>query len=838
MTQGVDRDASVFTIIVSLMTILTPIATWIAHVIKKHKEERSSQKQKGQEQFEGTVAALPPQLHPTRVTTKQPSFASQKQLHRSTDDQQEGMQGTQQESHVCTLFHVPYRKNIFFTGREKVLTRLANALLMGQPTALSQPQAISGLGGVGKTQIAVEYAYQHRQEYQAILWVRADTRETLVSDYVAIAELLNLPQSDGKDQNIIVNAVLQWFKTHVQWLLILDNADDLTVMREFLPSTFGGHILLTTRAQVMGRLAQCIEVDMMELDVGALLLLRRATLVVHDASLEGASPSDCATAKEITEELGGLPLALDQAGTYIEEVRCSLADYLSLYRQDRAVLLNERGGLELDHPEPVTTTWSLSFKKVEQKNLVAADILRLCAFLQLDAIPEEIITLGAAYLGRQQEAMEMNPFTFNQAIKILRSYSLIQRYQDEHLLTIHRLVQAVLQDAMTKQEQAQWRERVIQALNAVFPDVTYAVWKQCERLIPHVLLYATENPGQAMSQDLADMLGKAANYLQGRAQYEQAESLYQRALGIKEQVLGPEHPQVASLLHGLASLYRAQGKYEQAELLFQRALHVREQALGPEHPDVATSLHGLAVLYGEHGKHKQAEPLFQQALHIREQALGPEHPDVATSLHGLANVYWAQGKYEQAEPLYRRALHIREQALGPEHWRVVGPLHGLANLYRDQGKYEQAEPLFQRSLESTEKLLGPDHPRVATLLDDLADVKLRRYKQVNVEPLYRRALAIREKKFGPEHPDTAISYNNLALMYERDGDYSKSEKLFRHALAILKKFPGPRLSAICTNLARLYAAEGKHRQAKDMEGQAAKARADFSTRTIPKTNGG
>jgi hypothetical protein len=293
------------------------------------------------------------------------------------------------------IWDIPYPRNPVFTGREEVLTRLADTLKASQPTALSQPQAISGLGGIGKTQIAVEYAYRYRQNYQTVLWTRAETREALVSGYLAIAERLNLPEKDEQDQMAAIEAVLRWLKTHTQWLLILDNADDLSVVREFLPSVFGGHIVLTTRAQAMGRLANRVEVETMELDVATLFLLRRASLISPDAPLEHALVADIATARMICEELGGLPLALDQAGAYIEETQCTLSDYHKWYQMRRAALLQRRGGLVADHPEPVATTWSLAFEKIVQKSPAAADLLRCCAFLHPDAIPEEIFKSGA-----------------------------------------------------------------------------------------------------------------------------------------------------------------------------------------------------------------------------------------------------------------------------------------------------------------------------------------------------------------------------------------------------------------------------------------------------------
>ncbi len=211
--------------------------------------------------------------------------------------------------------------------------------------------------------MAVEYAYQHHQDYQAVFWALADTRESLVSAYIAIAELLNLPEKDEQDQTIIIKAVLHWLTTHTEWLLVLDNADDLAIVREFVPPVFGGRILLTTRAQAIGRLAHSIEIDTMPTDIGALFLLRRALLVPPDASLQYTT-ADVATARKICKELGGLPLALDQAGAFIEEAQCSLLEYLQRYRTRRAHLLQRRGGLVVDHPEPVATTWSLSFERV------------------------------------------------------------------------------------------------------------------------------------------------------------------------------------------------------------------------------------------------------------------------------------------------------------------------------------------------------------------------------------------------------------------------------------------------------------------------------------------
>ncbi|MDQ2718002.1 MAG: NB-ARC domain-containing protein, partial [Chloroflexota bacterium] len=269
---------------------------------------------------------------------------------------------------TSTLWNVPYQRNPFFTGREEVLRQIQEVLHKNTAVAVTQTHALCGLGGIGKTQTVLEYAYRYRDEYQAVSWVKSDTYENLLSDFLSLATLLNLPERDARDQTVTLTAIKRWMQNQAAWLLIFDNADDLTLVREFILPGYRGHILLTTRAQAMGRLAQRIEVEIMTPEIGTLFLLRRASIIASDTPKEQVSTTDRDMAREIVRELGGLPLALDQAGAYIEESSISLADYLALYRKQRAALLSRRGGLIPDHPEPVTTTWSLSFAQVEQAN--------------------------------------------------------------------------------------------------------------------------------------------------------------------------------------------------------------------------------------------------------------------------------------------------------------------------------------------------------------------------------------------------------------------------------------------------------------------------------------
>jgi NB-ARC domain len=320
----------------------------------------------------------------------------------------------------------------------------------------------------------------------------------VISDVVAIAHLLNLPVQQEQEQPRIVDAVKRWLQEHSGWLLILDNADDLTMVRDFLPSADKGHILLTTRAQAMGRNARRIELERMEPEEGALFLLHRATILDPDAPLNAASKTDREAAREISMAMDGLPLALDQAGAFIEETQSSLSDYLQFYhtRQD--------------------------------------ELLRLCAFLDPDLIQEEIITRGASELGSVLQPVATDSIKLNEAMGALLAYSLVRRNPD-HTLTVHRLVQAVLKHGMNKSTQRRWAERAVRAVNLAFPEVEYENWLACQSYIPHVLACAALIEEWEMAlPEAAQLLNNAGYYLKESAQYEQAEPLLQRARAIRE----------------------------------------------------------------------------------------------------------------------------------------------------------------------------------------------------------------------------------------------------------------------------------------------------------------
>jgi tetratricopeptide (TPR) repeat protein len=667
------------------------------------------------------------------------------------------------------LWNVPYPHNPFFIGRDTLLTQLYDILHSEKAAALTQ--AISGLGGIGKTQLAVEYAYRNRDKYQAILWGTATTYETLFTDFVALAELLDLPEKDAQDYTITVQAVKHWLETHSRWLLIIDNADDLEIINDFLPTRGNGHIIITTRSQATGTIAQPLEVPKLEPDDGAVFLLHRARIIPTTALLADVSDEDRANARAIAYLLDGLPLALDQAGAYIEETRCTLSDYLTRYQKQRATLLKERGRFSPVHPESVMTTFSLAFKKVQKANPAAADLLRFFAFLSPEAISLDLLLEGAPELGKLLRRVATDPQELEEALSTLYSYSLVRRDTTTNTLYIHRLVQAVLKEEMNKRTQRQWAERTVRAVFRAIPLLDFTAWQRYRQyFLQAIACKAHIEQWQMAFPEAARLLNLAGYYLYEHAQYSEAKPIYQRALIICETALEPDHPITASVLNNMALLYKAQGKYEQAEPLYQRALATGENVLGTHHPDTAAILNNLAMLYNIQGKYEQAEPLLQHALAICEEVSGPYHLSTANCLNNLGGFYKSQGKYEQAELPYQRALTIREKLLGFDHPDTANSLNNLGGLYNAQGKYKQAELFYQKALTIREKAPGPDHPNTANSLKNLAGLYESQGKYEQAEPLYRRALSIREKVLGPDHPDTRIVQKNYADLLQKIKD--------------------------------------------------------------------
>jgi tetratricopeptide (TPR) repeat protein len=551
--------------------------------------------------------------------------------------------------------NVPFPRNPYFTGREQVLEQLHNALKSDKAAALAQ--AISGLGGIGKTQTAVEYTYQYRNEYDAVLWVKADSREALISDYAALAHVLDLPEKDAKEQNLAAAAVRRWLEKNSRWLLVFDNADEPGLLDEYTPMNQKGHILLTSRAQLFDNLgiSKAVELQKMPPDEAKEFLLKRTG--------RSALPQEENEAiLKIAEELDYLPLALEQAGAYIKELKSSFSNYLSSYRTRGLEMFKKHPPVTGKYPESVATAWLLNFEQVEKTSKASADILTASAFFNPDNIPLELIIKGAPELGETIastiECIENDPLVLDELLLPLTRYSLITR--DASTYSIHRLVQAVIRDRIGKDAERVWAERMVKSINRAFPAVEFSNWHLCERLIPHAQAgYDLIRKYNFEFEEAAILLNQAGGYQDERGLYSEAEPMFRLALEIREKSLGKDHPDVATSLNNLAKFYHSQGMYDKAEPMHRRTLTILEKSLGKDHPYVAYSLNNMAGLYQSQGKYDKAEPMYRHALAILEKSLGKNHPNITTFLENLAVLLRKTNREAETQDMEERARAIR-----------------------------------------------------------------------------------------------------------------------------------------------------------------------------------
>lgn len=482
-------------------------------------------------------------------------------------------------------WNVPYQRNPLFTGRDKILEDLHKRLI---GTKKAPVLALTGLGGIGKTQVALEYAYRFRTSYKGIFWLKADTSEVLMSEFTNAANILTPPRSN-------IDEFKRWLRETSSCLLIidsLDHPDDLAATARLLSRLGDTRVVITTRLQGVGALAQTLELGKMETDEGTLFLLRRISALSADASPNDAPEAVYAQAKAIATAMDGLPLALDQAGSYIEETGCNLAHYFALFAQQQARLLRERGKFAVDHPASVAATWSLAFAEIQQTNAGAADLLYLCAFLQPDSIPKDILLEGASALGPTLRNVAVDLIALDQCIGDLRKYSLVQRNPETEVLTIHRLLQSVVKDTMTAEMQHLWAERAVRAINSVFPRIETTTWmegrEKGRKYFAHAQICIELIKQWDMKfSEAARLLSNFGKYAEEVSAFDIAEQSYLSAFKQDEQREGVEIDQIMGDLNDLALFYQRRKKYRQAEFYYKEAIKIQERQTEAEFPSAS-----------------------------------------------------------------------------------------------------------------------------------------------------------------------------------------------------------------------------------------------------------
>jgi len=650
------------------------------------------------------------------------------------------------------------------------------AMSSGKPAALTQ--AIHGLGGVGKTQLALEYAYRNVAEFDIVWWVRSEEPATLAADYASLAKALDLPEKEAADQLLIIKAVKQWLEQHPKWLLVFDNAKDRADVHDYIPQGKTGHVLITSRNANWRGIATLLDVKVLKRPESIDLLLKRTGYTDREAA--GA----------LADALGDLPLALEQAGAYMEAKGRSLSDYLNMFTTRKNELW-DRAGPPPDYPDTVATTWNIAFDEVMQLSSAGADLLNLCAFLAPEDIPVELLNSGVQYLPESLTAVASDHLAFDDAVDPLRRYSLVEIKADT--ISVHRLVQAVTRDRLDGDEMKKWAEVAVRIVNKAFPfdsdDV--GTWPICSRLLLHALAAAEHAEALDVALDsTGTLLNQTGLYLKGRAQFTEAKEMFKRALAIDEAAYGPDHPDVAIDVNNLGLVLQALGDMDGAKKMNERALAIDEAAYGPDHPQVAIRVNNLGIILKDLGDLEGAKKMNERALAIGEVAYGPNHPQVAIYVNNFGLVLQALGDLDGAKKMYERALAIDEAAYGPDHPTVAISVNNLGFALKGLRDLDGAKKMYERALAIGEAAYGPDHPDVAIIVSNLGLVLQALGVLEGAKKMYERALAIDEATYGPDHPQVAIYVNNLGGVLKALGDMEGAKKMFERALSIFTEYLG------------------------------------------------
>ena len=625
-----------------------------------------------------------------------------------------------------------------FTGRKELLAEVRKRLRGGRPVVLV------GMGGVGKTQLALAYLARYGQGYQLIGWLRAEQPPTLATDYAALAVELELPERDESEQARVVAAVRGWLAEHTGWLLVFDNAETVA---PYLPDRPGGHVLVTSRNPGWRD----------EVTVPVMPWSREESLEF----LAHASAGDEPAADALAEVLGDLPLALEQALAYLDETHSSMEEYRELLAEQAKELF--RRGRPSSYQETVATTWSLSMPQARERAPGAEDLLTLCAFLAADDIPRGLLAGHAEALPEPLSRIAADRVAFNDATAALARYSLVTAAPGT--LGVHRLVQLVVRQDLDPGEEGWWAGVAARLLRASFPEDSGDVrtWPTCARLLPHALAAGGHGERLAVEPEAAGwLLDRAATYLQGRALFGDAKALFERALAIGEaDGQGPDHPTVGTARNNLGGVLQALGDLTGARAQLEQALAIDEAALGPDHPTVGTDRNNLGGVLQALGNLTGARAQYEQALAVDEAALGPTHPTVGTDRNNLGGVLQDLGDLTGARAQYEQALAIAEAALGPTHPTVGAARNNLGSVLRDLGDLTGARAQLEQALAIAEAALGPTHPTVGLRRNNLGSVLQALGDLTGARAQYEQALAITEAALGPTHPTVATQRNNL-----------------------------------------------------------------------------
>ncbi|MCZ4125968.1 tetratricopeptide repeat protein [Streptomyces sp. H39-S7] len=686
-----------------------------------------------------------------------------------------------------------------FVGREQELTDLRR-MLAGEGSAAvvqARVQAIHGLGGVGKSALALHYAGRYRDAYTLVWWISAESSEAIVTGLAGLAMRLCPQWAEAVGLDERAAWAIRWLQAHPGWLLIFDNVENPIHLRPYLGTLHRGHHLATSRkATGWHALAPTTALGLLPLDQAADLLCTLAFQHRPPTDGEGAA------ARELAGVLGCLPLALEQAGAYAHETGTDL----DTYRQSLGLVL-DHAAEGIDPERTIARIWDHTITAISDRDPLAVTLLQSTAWLAPNDIPRTLLA-----------CLVPDPIALSNALGVLHAYNMIAFTDDRQGVSVHRLVQTVLRTRITP-EPNMWAPgrceaegAVAKALLGLAEEAVPELHEHWDRLLPHVVALAESTPPESLtSPETVAAYHHAAQYLHRQGRDAHTISLRTVAAAQCGRALGENHPHTLTYRHNLAGAYKAAGDLKRAISLYETTLADSERELGGTHPDTLESRNDLAAALLDAGDLERAIPLFETTFAQRVQVLGGTHLATLISLNNLASAYGQVGDLEQVITLFETTLATFEKVMGGTHPRTITCRSNLANTYRDAGDLGRAIPLLETTLSQRVAVLGDIHPDTLASRNTLAATYALAGDLERAIPLFETTLSQRVAVLDDIHPDTLDSRNNLAFAYAVAGDPGR-------AIPLLETTVGQRVAVLGdvhpgtldsrNNLAFAYAAAG------------------------------
>lgn len=696
--------------------------------------------------------------------------------------------------------------------------------------------ACTGLGGIGKTQLALQYIHHNSFPYTLRAWFPAENLDQLRQKYIEFAKTLGYKTEETKIEPVIAY-VKEWLSKHPGWLLVYDNVENYKDIAPFLPEQ-GGHVILTSRYRVWPEKFLILPIDIMP-ESDAMLLIESLTKPFKDEP-------EKILAKELVKTLGYLPLAIAQAGSYIKQTHSSIREYLEIYQKYAQTLLEDTTLPQGSYSLPTAVTWNISLdsiaKDTETEPLLVHELLTICAYLTPERIPRKMLL---TWLQKAHSELPLPEIKINKLLQILWQYSMVN-FDGDDCISIHRLVQSILRHQHQQKDGEKYllgKSLTLEWYQKLLENIHYCTHRELQKveeeyfqkqLLPHLnslVTHYTElwprNFGIEYSEILHD-IGYINFYYLGNSKL--AEDYLNHALEIKLQHYGTNHPEIAILLTNLGGVNTELGNIKEAKNNLELSLEITERHYGKNHLETAKVLNHLSDAYRGVADPKKAIEVSKRALSIKKLHCPSNDFEISFSQNALGIAYNDFGEPKNARVLLEEVLRIREQHYEKNHFRIASILTNLGNTYNNLGDYQHAKNLLERALKIRQDLYGNHHFLTAITLNHLA-INYRNIGRLqNARELLQQVLFIRENHYGKNHPITANTLTHLGMVYKDLGDRKEAYELLNRSLKICEEYYNQDHHEVALSLQALgeaYVDWGNPREAKELLARAFKSQQSY-----------